>query len=312
MKALLSFIVTNLAIFVLTTSFLAWAVDASLLQPDKLLPALEKSGTSEAIAEAIPRLIVAEDGQGDVVTDLVTQKITEVTTEEYVNEKLKGVVISITTYIKEGEPEPRLDLTDLPDKLGMTGVEVPPEIAKNTNQPISLVEPNKENPLTGLRKGYQTLQLVKIGGLIVGLLLLVIDWFLAGRGRKAIRFTAIFLSLAFWSGVYYFVISYIPGLVVGRFDRSPQGAAMEKIATSILDAISLLLAGYFKTFALTCLALGVICLVLHFVLKTKNKLSPSDSAPKPSAPPSVKPTQASTLPVRRTVSTSMQPRNTKK
>lgn len=270
-KGFLSFIVTNLAIAVITLSLFAWMIDSTILQPRALLPALQKSGTPAAIAKAIPDSIETNATPADAA--MIKEKVTAVVTEQYVNEKLTAIVTTFTSYIKTGKPEPSIDLSDVPAKLMATGTPVPPELVQKLSQPITITDKNATNSFANIRRLYQAMQMIKVFGPIVSIVLLAIDWLLAEKGRKTIRLGNIFASLTFWSGLYWFAVTKMPAVLDDKLANKggTQGAAMTAIGTSIIHGLSGLFAHYLLVFTAVSAVGAFLFYSLHFILKALNK-----------------------------------------
>jgi hypothetical protein len=279
MKGLVSFIITNLAVAVLTLSFLAWTVDATILRPEVLIPALEKTGTSKALAGVIPEMITADNPVIDVTP--VKDQISRVVTEEYVHGKLAGFITELTSFIKTGQPQPALDLRDLTERLQVASAIMPADVTETLAEPVTFTDPGIISSFSYIRQGYQALELFKVIGPFVGVVLLAILWFLADRGRKASRIAGIFVTLAVWAGIYWALLRFLPRLAEGRLGSAPQAQAAEKVLMAVVNGITGLLSTYFLYFGAACMLAALAFYAAHAVLSRRAARIAASAPPAP-------------------------------
>lgn len=192
-------------------------------------------------------------------------KIAAVVTPDYVNQKLTGITSSVITFMKNGSPEPVVDLTDFPAKLRASGVEVGSDIDKNFNKPIEI---NNNGSLNVLPKAYSILKLAKYAGAVLFVLLLVAEWFVAAKGNKLHLIGRIFLHAAFWYTVYWAAIVVVPSHLLPKLkDKVNAGASTNTLIDAVTKSVQHLFAQYFLAFAIVCWVLAIALYLARHVRK---------------------------------------------
>jgi hypothetical protein len=250
-----SHVLIGLATFVLTATFFMWTVDSRVLDSQVLNGELRKAGVVEEFTNLLPQIVTAEE-DASVEEQLETsQNIAKAIDAVYVQDKVFLISDSLITFMKAGEPDPVLDLSDFPERLAENGVEVGEEIDSKFDEPIQL---NKEGNLDAIPKAYKTFSMVKWAGVFVFAGLLIIEWLLIEKGKKLRRLSRIFLYAGI-SYLFYWV------LLVGAQGRL--GSALQKnveakydttgLINAILQAVNGLFSAYFLSFALSCIAITI-------------------------------------------------------
>lgn len=252
LRRLLSHALISLAVVCLVATFYIWLLDNVLLNPSKLVPALKDAGVSAAIANILPEK-ATEDAKPDEREDMKA-KISQVVTPDYVNEKLQAIAASVTTYMRQGTPQPIIDISDFPAKLRASGVEVGNDIDKNFAKPIEL---NKEGKLDKLPQAYKLLKLVKIAGLALFVVLLLLEWWVAARGEKLKRVGRVFLHSAVWFGLFFISIVVIPNMLAPKIKESINDANSNALVESVIKAVQKLFGQYVLAMFIACAVLAV-------------------------------------------------------
>jgi hypothetical protein len=254
-KRLLSHLLIGLATFTLTATFFMWTIDSRLLEPTVLNGELQKAGVFEEFTNLLPQIVTPDEQATEQEKQDMAQKISKAIDADYVHDKLLAVSTSLATFMKSGEPDPKLDLSDFPDRLMMNGVEAGDDIQSKFKDPVEL---NKDGKLDMIPKVYKTFSMVKWAGVFVFAGLLLLEWLVVEKGKKLRRVSRVFL----YAGVSYLIYW---GLLVGA--QGKLGPVLQKnvsasydttgLITAILKAINGIFSAYFLSFALGCFAITV-------------------------------------------------------
>ncbi len=256
-RRLLSHLLITLAVFSLTATFFIWVIDATILNPNRLTKALQEGGVPSAIASVIPEKASQDSENKDDVADMKT-KIAAVVTPDYVHQKMSALAVTMSDFIKKGNPQPVIDVSDFPAKLRASGVEVGDDIDKNFADPIQL---NKDGALDTLPQTYKTFKLVKIAGVVLFLLLLLAEWFVAAKGDKLHRIGRIFLHAAIWYTIYWLALVFVPARALPALkEKAGVTGAENTLIDAFVKSIQHLFGVYLLGFAIVC---GVLALVLY-------------------------------------------------
>ncbi len=163
-KRLLSHLLIGLATFTLTATFFMWTIDSRLLEPTVLNGELQKAGVFEEFTNLLPQIVTPDEQATEQEKQDMAQKISKAIDADYVHDKLLAVSTSLATFMKSGEPDPKLDLSDFPDRLMMNGVEAGDDIQSKFKDPVEL---NKDGKLDMIPKVYKTFSMVKWAGVFV-------------------------------------------------------------------------------------------------------------------------------------------------
>ncbi len=290
-RRLLSHLLVTLAIFSLLATFFIWVLDASLLNPTNLNKALKDGGVPSAIASILPDKAFGSDTSGNSgkQNDQQNQqqnqlqseqqkkddadmkaKIAAVVTPEYVNAKLSAITTSVITFMKDGKPQPVLDISDFPTKLKASGVAAGDDINKNFSKPIEL---NQNGTLTVLPKYYKLFKLAKYLGALLFVLLLTAEYFVADKGNKMHLFGRIFLHAALWSTLWWVVIVAVPAHALPALkDKVGADKSIGTLIDAVVQSIQHLFSVYFLSFAIICWVLAIALYLARHVRKQVEKI----------------------------------------
>ena len=253
--------------------------DATVLDPTKLTKALDEGGVPSAIATLIPEK--ASEGQANdrknecqntppassasysacqptpqdkeqekLDTADMKAKIASVVTPEFINQKIQMAATSVIVFMKNGTPQPTIDISDFPAKLKASGVEVGDGIGDEFNKPIEL---NKDGALDKLPGAYKSFKLVKYVGVLLFALLLTAEWFVTEKGQKLRRTGRIFLYAAFWYTVYWSVLVFVPARALPALkDKAGTTGAENTLIDAFIKSIQHLFGTYLIGFAIVC------------------------------------------------------------
>ncbi len=261
--------IISLAAFCLMTTFFVWVVEHALLSPQRLVPALRAGGVPGAIATALPDITTQEIPEQDRAD--AKAKIAQVVTPEYLDQKTQLLVETTTQFIKQGSPQPTLDLSDFPALLKANGVETGTDIEKEFSKPIQL---NDKGQISQLPQVYSKFKLLKYIGAVLFVLLLAAEWFLAEKGKKLQRIGRIFLHAGIWYLVSYVLLIVAPNQISIRLkDAVKDQPAVSDIANAFAKSIQNLFGSYILQFAVVCLTLAAILYIVRFALKHVYKIN---------------------------------------
>lgn len=284
-RRLLSHLLISLAVFVLTATLFIWTIDGRVLNADVLSGELRKAGVSQELADVIPDIATTETEkvveenlpQGvpqEVVKQvsesekqLITDSIKKVVTAEYVYSKVSAISSSVITFIRDGEPQPVIDLSDFPEKvkesIGIEQIDTS-ELDEQFADPIQL---NEEGDLDNVHNAYNIFSIMKYVGLGLFALIMLAEWFVAEKGKKLKRISRVFLYAGLWFALYWGLIVLLPRVFGDALRSSVQGEFdASGLIYAIVKAVQGLFAGYFLTFAIGSLFIAVVLYVVrHFI-----------------------------------------------
>ncbi len=292
-RTFLSVVIVNAAVFVITLSFMAWVVDATLLDSTQLTKSFDKFKVAGAIAEAIPHMATPDKGTGPdgkpveardpLEIQRVQDTIRQVADEPYVRTKINGLVTNVIGFIKTGQPRPTIDLTDFSARVQQSQIgELPADFSEKLSKPIDIAENSDNQAFTSIRQSYNLLKIFKIAGPIIAAVLLILEWLLTPQGKKLGKLAWVAIAAGLWGVFWWFVISAAPNFIATRVNAD---AAAEKalinVVNALLKSLADLLSGRFLQFGIICLVIGANILLLRFVLGKRNKLAVAPAAPAP-------------------------------
>ena len=270
-RRLLSHLLITLAIFTLVATFYIWFLDSVILNPGKLVPVLKDAGVPSAIATLLPEK-ATQDAKPEERAEMKA-KIAQVVTPEYVNTKMTAIATSVTTFMRDGEPQPVVDLSDFPTQLRASGIEVGSDIDKTFSTPIEL---NKQGNLDKLPQAYKTFKLLKIAGIVLFAVLLIAEWFAAARGEKLKRVGRIFLHTSIWFFVFWGAIVLLPSRLLPQLKQSVNDTSVNQLIDAVANAVKHLFGDYFVSFAVIC---GIIAIILYVLRKTTKHVQEIQAVP---------------------------------
>ncbi len=297
----LSHFLISIAVFVLTATVFIWIIDGRVLNNDILSDELRKAGVSQELSDIIPEIatteakdnlqknmpLVVQNNLEEQVSNseeqLIKDTIKKVVTAEYVETKISVISASIITFVREGEPNPIIDLSDFPEEVKKSvGAEQinTADLDEQFAKPIQL---NEQGDLDNVHSIYKIFSLMKYVGLGLFVLIMLIEWFVAEKGKKLQRISRVFLYAGMWFALYWGLIVLVPYVFGDALRSSVQGEFdASGLIDAVVKAVQGLFAGYFLTFAVGFLSVAfVLYLIRHFmhgdVLVTENTSPPAGS-----------------------------------
>lgn len=268
-RRLLSHLLITLAVSAsLSVLFVFW-VDGVLLDPDRLNGALRGAEVSQALSNAIPELATSSDDMDAGEKEEIRAKISEVVTPDYIDKKIETISYSTIQFLREGEPEPVVDISDFPDKLRAAGVDVGEDMEKEFGKPIQL---NEDGKLNKVPEAYQKFKTAKWVALMLVVVLFVAEWFVAAKGEKLKRFGRIFLHLSIWLFITYIAIVILPNAYAPKLTGGIEQESMRNLVTSVISAVQGLLSVYVLASAVVC---AVVALGLYAARRFKRPAVPA-------------------------------------
>lgn len=266
-RRITSHLLIGLAVFVLTATLFIWTVDARVMNADVLSGELRKAGVMEEISSLLPEIVTvdSEEEANPEEIEQLRQAVSDVVTVDYVDSKLTSATDSIILFIREGEPDPVIDLSDFPQRVRNAGVEVDSELEREFANPIQI---NENGNLDNIASGYKVFSNFRYIGLVLFLLIMVAEWFVAERGKKLKRVSRVFLYAGLWYLLYWGLLILLPRLFgdVINSGVSNEDFDATNLANSIIEAVQGLFSSYFLGIAIVCLVVAVFLYVVrHFI-----------------------------------------------
>lgn len=258
-RRLSSHLIITCAVFCLVATYFIWVIDATFLNATSLNKALVSSGVPSAIATTLPdKLEMGEDGK--VADAEMKAKITQVVTPAYVEHKIKEITTSLITFVRNGQPQPVVELTDFPTQIREAGIELSEEEAAKFNKPIEL---NQSGSLDKLPKYYQTFELAKYFGIILFLVLLGVEWAVAEKGKKVRRIGRIFLHAGIWFALFWTAVVFIPSRLLQQLSKDPNASSLQDVGSAMLQTLQSLLTPQLLGAAIVCFVFAAIAYILR-------------------------------------------------
>lgn len=274
-RRIFSHVLITLAVFFLIATFFTFLVDNVLLNTDKLTSALKNSGVNTEITNILPD-IATKDAPIEELENM-KQQIIRIVDQDFVTTKVTNLTSSLSEFLKKGTPEPTIDLSDFPQKLQAAGIEVDQKMIDDFTKPIQI---NEDGQLDKLHDFYETFTKIKIAGVIICILLLIGEWFVAEKGKKLQRIGRIFLHTSIWLFFFWVITVFLPVTFTNKLNSPKEGDIdTTELIKSAVKAIQNLISPYMLG---TAIVFGVIAAVLYILRKyiPKNKQGASQS-PKP-------------------------------
>lgn len=289
-----SHILIGLATFVLTATLFMWVLNNRVFDPDTLNAELKKAGVIDEFTSLLPEIITPDEDASLEEKEQFREVVDEVLTVSYVNEKISDLNTSVITFIKDGEPDPVLDISDLKQEFEERGIELEEEARSqvpetvNTEEyekyidsekvqeelqneseefsfkPINL---NEDGSFDAAHRAYKTFSLLSVLGIIIFVVLMMLEWFVAEKGKKLRRLSRVFLYAGLSYAIYWVLVVLLPKWAASRIDETAVKAEYDTsgLVTSVLQAIEGLFAFYFLLFAAVGIGITVLLyLIRHF------------------------------------------------
>lgn len=277
-RRLLSHLLITLAVFSLIGVFFVTFIDNGVLNSDKLVGSLKDANVPEALASAVPEIAT---GDAQDITDVekaeMQEKISKVVTPDYVTQKLESITSSLIIFIREGEPEPVLNISDFPQKLRDSGVDVGEDLDNNFAEPIQL---NKNGELDSIPQFYKTFSLVKLAAILLCAGLFAAEWFVAKKGDKLHRIGRIFLHAGLWFVALYAFVVFGPDKFSPKLTQQIDSPKVVDLVQSVISAVQSLVTSFLLPFAVVCLTLAIVFYAVRHI-KKQEQSNTSKTTPKP-------------------------------
>lgn len=261
-RRLLSHLLISLGVFILAATFFMWTIDGRVLEPKVLSSELKKSGVPTELTKLMPEIITS--GQKDATPAEIQDmkdKISGSIDDEYVYKKIANISDSVLTFVRKGEPQPTINLSDFPDRLVASGVDVGDEMKDNFAKPIEL---NENGKLDSIHNAYSIFKMAKLAGLVLFSLIMLLEWFVAEKGQKLKRTSRVFLYAGVSYFIYWLAIIIAPVRVAPVLEKNIQADYdTSGLLNAVLKAVQGLFSGYFLGFALSCFAVAVVLYVIR-------------------------------------------------
>lgn len=258
MRRLLSHLLISLAVLCFIATYFMWVIDATVLNAKKLTGELRKNGVPSALANVLVDRAVEEMPEQDKEAN--RPKVAQVLTAKYVDRKLTEIADTLSTYMKKGNPQPSINLTDFPGQIRAAGISLTEEQAARFDEPIQL---NKGGDLNAIPQLYKTFSIAKYAGLILCIVLIVAEWFVSPVGIKLRRTGRVFLHTSLWFFVTWLGLIFFPSRVVTDGKIVGSNTSLHMLAESVVTTIRHLFSLQLLTFAIV---MGV-CAVIFYVLR---------------------------------------------
>jgi hypothetical protein len=265
-RRLLSHLLITLAVFSLIGVFFVTFIDSGVLNQEKLVGSLKDASVPEAMAKAVPEIATSDDSLTKEEKAEMQEKIAAVVTPEYVTKKLESITGSLIFFMREGEPQPVLDVSDFPKMLRESGVDVGEDLDKNFAEPIQL---NKDGTLDRIPDLYRTFSMVKLAAIVLCLGLFTAEWFVAQKGEKLKRIGRIFLHSAIWFFILYGVVIFVPGRVSPNITKEIDSPAVVGLVESVISAVQNLITTFLLPFAVVCSVLALVFYIVRHLKKNE-------------------------------------------
>jgi len=256
-RRLLSHIVISCAVFLLVATYFIWVIDATLLNSKALNASLKNAGVPSAIASALPEKIATNNNEVDPE---IKAKIAQIVTPEYVERKINETVNSTTNFIRNGQPQPTIILTDFPGKIREAKIDISEEEAAKFDKPLEI---NQSGALDKIPHYYQKFELAKYFGIFLFLVLIGLEWIVAEKDKKLRRVGRIFLHAGIWFLLFWLSIVLIPTKVIDKLNSNQSTDPLQQVGISIVDAVRSLLTPQLLGAAVVCIMFAVIIYMLR-------------------------------------------------
>ncbi len=237
-----------------------WTVDNRVLEPGVLSGELRKAGVSQELSNLMPQIITAESDDPVEKGDMAV-KVSQAVTVDYVERKILQISDSVLMFVKAGEPQPVVDLSDFPNQLATAGVDVGDDIKDKFDEPIQL---NKNGNLDKVTDAYKIFGYIKYAGIALFAALLLLEWYISERGKKLRRVSRIFLYAGVSYLIYWGILFAAPGRLATTLQKNVQA---EYDTTALIDAVLKAIRGlfgaYFLSFAVVSLGIALVLYIIR-------------------------------------------------
>ncbi len=263
LKRLLSHLLISLAVFILTATFFMWTIDGRVLNSKVISGELRKAGVSSEFTKLLPEIVTADQDASEADKVDMSSKISKAVTADYVDQKISEISSSVLTFVKKGNPQPVISLSDFPSRLEAVGVDTKGDFADGFAKPIQL---NENGKMDNINKGYKVFSLVKYAGLALFAVIMILEWFVAERGQKLKRVSRVFLYAGLSYFIYWLALIFAPSRLAPVLQKNVQAKYdTTGLIDAVLKAVQGLFSSYFLGFAVVCFTIaGALYMVRHY------------------------------------------------
>lgn len=270
-RRLLSHLLITLAVLCLVSTYFVWVIDATLFNPSKLTDELRKSGVSSEIATVLVDKSVQNMPAEE--REITKAKVAQVITPKYIEKKLKEASGALVTFMKNGSPQPSLDLTDFPGQVRAAGVDLSDDEAATFDKPIEF---NAEEQLNWLPRAYIMLSNVKYAGIALFIVLITAEWFVSPVGQKLNRIGRVFLHTSVWFFTLWLTLIFIPAQLSPQAKDAVNDDALNLLVDNVLRTISSIFSVQFLGFAIVT---GAIAATLYTLRRARRHIEKINDVP---------------------------------
>lgn len=227
----------------------AWLADSTVLNPQAVLaavPADTYPQAAKALPQALGQLTPLSQDEKLILADKIDPGLVRQIGDSLITQEID--------YLHGHGQTPRLDLRELASRLRAEGAPLPQQLYDRLDQPISLQSAVVDQAGVPL---VRWLDLFKVWGIIISLILAVLIWLLGAHLRfrtlakgAVTAVLVVALSLAF--------VKLLPSLASSGFSTSP----LASLAATIKAALGRMTAGYAQQSVRAMLALVAVAMVL--------------------------------------------------
>jgi hypothetical protein len=198
-----------------------------------------------------------------------TAKVAQVITPKYIDKKIQESADALIVFMKNGTPQPTLDLTDFPGQVRAAGVLLTDEEAAKFDEVIEL---NENEVLNWMPRAYGILGKAKYAGIALFVLLLVAELFISPVGTKLQRTGRIFLHASIWFFVLWLSVIFLPFQFASRAKLAVEDQALHGLIDAVLGTIRGLFSVQFLGFAIVCAVVAGTLYALRHTRKHIEKI----------------------------------------
>ncbi len=266
-RRLLAHVLITLAVLSLVATYFIWVIDATILNTNKLSGELQKSGVSSEIAAVLVERTTREMPEAEKEQNKA--KVAQVITPKYIDKKIRESADALVTFMKNGSPQPTLDLTDFPGQVRAAGVMLSDEEAAKFDEVIAF---NENESLNWMPRAYSILGKAKYAGILLFILLIIAELFISPVGTKLQRTGRIFLHTSIWFFVLWLSVIFVPFQLASKAKESMGDPTLHALIDAVLDTISGLFSVQFLGFAIVCAVVAGILYMLRHARKHIDKI----------------------------------------
>lgn len=262
-RRLLSHLLIMLAVFILTATFFMWTIDGRVLSSEVISGELRKAGVSSEFTKLLPEIVTADQDASEADKADMSSKISKAVSADYVDQKISEISSSVLTFVKKGNPQPVISLSDFPSRLEAVGVDAKGDFAEGFAKPILI---NEDGKMDNINKGYKIFSMVKYAGLALFAVIMLLEWFVAERGQKLKRVSRVFLYAGVSYFIYWLALIFAPSRLAPVLQKNVEAKYdTAAIIDAVLKAVQGLFSSYFLGFALSCFTIaGALYMVRHY------------------------------------------------